>query len=128
MSLFLQRPRHGRRHLLLLRPSLEFFATQIPQILVILLPVSLLLALLFVLGRMSRANEIVSMLTAGIGLVRVLTPLFLLAILTTAVCFVLNYSVAPHAEMARKLFFAADKSASGSEGQIFRNRRDSRTW
>src|SRR6266567_2443370 len=106
---------------------LEYYATQIPQILVILLPVSLLLALLFVLGRMSRANEIVSMLTAGIGLIRVLTPLFLLAILTTAVCFALNYTMAPHAEMARKLFFA-DKSATGAEGQIFRNRRDSRTW
>src|SRR5438045_9581879 len=35
--------------------------------------------------------------------------------------------MAPHAEMARKLFFA-DKSATGAEGQIFRNRRDSRTW
>src|SRR5207248_733550 len=106
---------------------LEYYGTQIPQILVILLPVSLLLALLFVLGRMSRANEIVSMLTAGIGLIRVLTPLFLLAVLTTAICFALNYSLAPHAEMARKLFFA-DKSATGAEGQIFRNRRDSRTW
>ena len=106
---------------------LEYYATQIPQILVILLPVSLLLALLFVLGRMSRANEIVSMLTAGIGLIRVLTPLFLLAVLTTAICFALNYSVAPHAEMARKLFFS-DKSTTGAEGQIFRNRRDSRTW
>jgi lipopolysaccharide export LptBFGC system permease protein LptF len=76
---------------------------------------------------MSRANEIVSMLTAGIGLIRVLAPLFLLAALTTAICFALNYSVAPHAEMARKLFFA-DRSATGAEGQIFRNRRDSRTW
>ena len=47
------------QHLGLMR-VLEFYATQIPQILVILLPVSLLLALLFVLGRMSRANEIVS--------------------------------------------------------------------
>jgi hypothetical protein len=73
------------------------------------------------------ANEIVSMLTAGIGLIRVLTPLFLLAIITTAVCFALNYTMAPHAEMARKLFFA-DKTATGAEGQIFRNRRDSRTW
>ena len=42
-----------------------YAATQIPQILVILLPVSApCAALLFVLGRMSRANEIVSMLTA----------------------------------------------------------------
>jgi lipopolysaccharide export LptBFGC system permease protein LptF len=77
---------------------------------------------------MSRANEIVSMLTAGISLIRVLAPLFLLAILTTAICFALNYSVAPHAEMARKLFFAPDKSTAGLEGQIFRNRRDARTW
>jgi LPS export ABC transporter permease LptG len=107
---------------------LEFYATQIPQILVILLPVSLLLALLFVLGRMSRANEIVSMLTAGTSLLRVLTPLFILGILTTAACFALNYSVAPHAEMARKLFLSEDKSGSGAEGQIFRNRRESRTW
>src|SRR4029079_19268721 len=48
---------------------LEYYGTQIPPLLVTLLPVSLLLALLFVLGRMSRANEIVSMLTAGIGLI-----------------------------------------------------------
>jgi LPS export ABC transporter permease LptG len=106
---------------------LEFYATQIPQILVILLPVSLLLALLFVLGRMSRANEIVSMLTAGTSLIRVLTPLFLIAGLTTVVCFALNYSFAPHAEMARKVFFSGGQ-ATDIQGQIFRNRRDSRTW
>ena len=110
------------------RRVLEFYATQVPQILVILLPVALLLALLFVLGRMSRANEIVSMLTAGASLIRVLTPLFLLGILTTGACLALNYSVAPHAEMARKLFLTEDKAASSGEGQIFRNRRDSRTW
>src|SRR5881227_456709 len=84
---------------------LEYYGTQVPQILVILLPVSLLLALLFVLGRMSRANEIVSMLTAGTSLIRVLTPLFLTALLPTATCFALNYSAAPHAAMARKIFF-----------------------
>jgi lipopolysaccharide export system permease protein len=106
---------------------LEFYATQIPQILVILLPIALLLALLFVLGRMSRANEIVSMLTAGRSLIRVLWPLFVLGILTTGACFALNYSVAPHAEMARKIFLGQEKGSAG-EGQIFRNRRDSRTW
>jgi len=106
---------------------LEYYATQVPQILVILLPVSLLLALLFVLGRMSRANEIVSMLTAGISLTRVLAPLFVLGFITTVSCFVLNYSLAPHAEMARKLFFA-DQNSSQIQGQIFRNRRESRTW
>ncbi len=53
----------------------RYYATQIPQVLIILLPVALLLSLLFALGRMSRANEIVSMLTAGVSLPRVLLPL-----------------------------------------------------
>src|SRR2546430_16380003 len=52
----------------------RYYATQIPQVLIILLPVSLLLSLLFALGRMSRSNEIVSMLTAG----RQFPPLFVL--------------------------------------------------
>src|ERR1044072_8743080 len=47
----------------------KYYLTQAPQILVILLPVALLLALLFCLGRMSRSNEIVSMLTAGDNLI-----------------------------------------------------------
>ena len=59
--------------------------TQVPQILVILLPVSLLLALLFCLGRMSRANEIVSMLTAGVSVPRLLLPLFVIGLLTIGV-------------------------------------------
>ena len=53
----------------------RYYGTQIPQVFIILLPVSLLLSLLFALGRMSRANEIVSMLTAGVSLTRVLRPL-----------------------------------------------------
>src|SRR4029434_8323281 len=100
---------------------LEFYATQIPQILVILLPIALLLALLFVLGRMSRANEIVSMLTAGTSLLRVLRPLFVFGLLTTGVCFALNYSLAPHAEMARKYFLMADASTRATVVQIFLN-------
>lgn len=115
------------QHLSLAR-VLEYYGTQVPQILVILLPVSLLLALLFVLGRMSRANEIVSVLTAGISLTRVLAPLFVIGLLTTAASFALNYALAPHAEMARKLFFSGEKHSAQLEGQIFRNRRDSRTW
>src|ERR1051326_9326104 len=40
--------------------AVQYYLTQVPQVFIILLPVSLLLALLFSLGRMSRANEIVS--------------------------------------------------------------------
>src|SRR2546423_9455500 len=64
---------------------LKYYLTQVPQILVILLPVALLLALLFSLGRLSRSNEIVSILTAGVSLPRVLPPWLVIGLLTTAV-------------------------------------------
>ena len=68
----------------------KYYLTQAPQILVILLPVALLLALLFCLGRMSRSNEIVSMLTAGVSLPRLVAPLLLAGLLTTVASTVLN--------------------------------------
>lgn len=108
----------------------RYYATQVPQVFIILLPVSLLLALLFTLGRMSRANEIVSMLTAGVSLPRVLLPLIGMGLLTVGATMAMNYSLAPHAEMARKLFLSEARAQPERyiEGQIFRNRTDSRTW
>ena len=110
----------------------QFYWSQIPQVLVILLPVSLLLALLFALGRMSRSNEIVSMLTAGVSVPRVVLPLLVIGLLTTGVTFALNYSLAAHAELARKNFFSQVNRGGLPEvvinGQVFRNRTDNRTW
>ena len=109
----------------------KYYLTQAPQILVILLPVALLLALLFCLGRMSRANEIVSMLTAGVSLPRLVAPLLLVALFTTGASTVLNYSLAPHAEYAHKKLLEDPNSRRqqvGLLGQIFRNRTDNRTW
>jgi LPS export ABC transporter permease LptG len=111
--------------------AVRYYATQVPQVFIILLPVSLLLALLFTLGRMSRANEVVSMLTAGISLPRVLLPLICMGLLTVAASMALNYSLAPHAELARKALLSETRARPGAaliEGQIFRNRTDARTW
>src|SRR5882762_8108465 len=77
----------------------KYYLTQVPQILVILLPVALLLALLFCLGRMSRSNEIVSMLTAGVSVPRFLLPLILIGFLTVCASAALNYALAPHADL-----------------------------
>ena len=110
----------------------RFYFSQLPQVLVILLPVALLLALLFCLGKMSRANEIVSMLTAGISVPRVLLPLMVLGLLTTGLVLALNYSLAPHAELSRKIFFDNINHGGPKQvrisGQIFRNRTNNRTW
>jgi lipopolysaccharide export system permease protein len=108
----------------------RYYATQIPQVFIILLPVALLLSLLFALGRMSRANEIVSMLTSGVSLPRILLPLIGIGLLTVAASMALNYSLAPHADLARKTFLseAQSRPARTIQGQVFRNRTDLRTW
>lgn len=110
---------------------LRFYWTQIPQVLVILLPISLLLALLFCLGRMSRSNEIVSMLTAGVSVPRIILPLLIIGLLTTGATLALNYALAPHAELARKEFVLNVRRGERDiviAGQVFRNRTDNRTW
>ena len=110
---------------------LKYYFTQVPQILVIVFPVALLLALLFTLGRMSRSNEIVSMLTAGVSLPRILAPLLGIGLLTTATSTALNYSLAPHGEYAHKRLLedpASRRQQLGLTAQIFRNRTDNRTW
>src|SRR5436305_9072916 len=89
---------------------IRYYASQLPQVFIILLPVSLLLSLLFALGRMSRANEIVLLLTVGVTLPRVLLPLIGMGMLTVAASMALNYSLAPHSELARKSFLSEAQS------------------
>ncbi|HRJ73972.1 MAG TPA: LptF/LptG family permease, partial [Terrimicrobiaceae bacterium] len=55
---------------------LTYYKSQIPQIVVISLPIGTLLALLYSLTAMSRSNEIISMLGAGVSVTRILVPLF----------------------------------------------------
>jgi LPS export ABC transporter permease LptG len=109
-----------------------FYLTQFPQILVICLPVGLLLALLYSLSRMSRANEIISMLTAGQSVLRVMLPLFIFGLCTALFSLALNYKLAPHSDRTRKILM--DRITKGKDRsdeidqQLFRNRQDARTW
>jgi LPS export ABC transporter permease LptG len=109
-----------------------FYLTQFPQILIIALPVGLLLALLYSLSRMSRSNEIISMLTAGVSVLRVMLPLFIFGFITAGFSLALNYALAPHSDQTRKLLLdeiARGHAKSGEiDQQLFRNRQDARTW
>lgn len=118
-----------------LKQVTKFYLTQLPQTILISLPIGLLLALLFSLSRMSRSNEIISMLTAGRSIVRILMPLFVIGIVASLGLMVLNYELAPHAEGIKKA--ALDQITKGEkkageigtvEGYLFRDRMNNRTW
>ena len=112
----------------------RYYLTQLPQIVMISLPVGLLLALLFCLSRMSRFNEIVSMLTAGRSMVRVLFPLMIVGLLLSAALLALNFELAPRAEAVRELAIEqiSQKRKPGEveaiKGYLFRGRMNERTW
>lgn len=111
---------------------LEYYRSQIPEIVMMALPVSILLGLLYALTAMSRSNEVISMLGAGVSVWRVITPLLVLGFLLGAGAMFLNYEKVPHAAAARKeLLRDIKRGKKGEEslrGHLFRNREDHRTW
>ena len=111
-----------------------FYLTQLPQIILISMPVGMLLALIFCLSRMSRSNEIISMLTAGQSVWRIVLPLALAGLVLTGALVLLNYEAAPRAEATKKV--ALEQITRGKktgqketlEGYLFRDRQHDRTW
>ena len=109
-----------------------YYLTQVPQFMMICIPVGLLLALLFCLSKMSRSNEIISMLTAGQSLTRLLLPLFCVGLVLTLICTGINFAWAPHSESSKKeLKDQISKKREKKQfldAHVFRNRTDRRIW
>jgi lipopolysaccharide export system permease protein len=110
----------------------DYYLTQIPEIIVMSLPVATLLALLYSLTAMSRSNEIISMLGAGVSVVRVIAPLIVIGVLLAVVSAWFNYEDAPHAAALRKQILREIRHGELREenlsGHLFRNREEMRTW
>jgi len=117
-----------------MRTIAGFYLTQLPTFMNVVLPVGLLLALLFSLSRMSRTNEIISQLTAGRSIARVLMPLFGFGLVCTGILWWLNQEAAPHADAIKKV--ALEQIQRGRkkmeqealEAHLFRDRKTGRTW
>ncbi len=111
-----------------------FYFTQLPQVILVSLPVGMLLALIFCLSRMSRSNEIISMLTAGMSVWRIVLPLALAGVVLTGLLMVLNYQAAPRAEAGKQLLLEQIKNDKKKlqkgiiDGYLFRERQQARTW
>jgi len=113
-------------------PIARFYLTQIPFVVVTWMPLCVLLGLLYVLTRMSRRNEIVSMLSAGVSVPRVLLPLIAVGLFLTGACTLLNYELGPKGLWASA--YMLDEIAKGKvknarlDAHVFPNRSDHRIW
>jgi Predicted permeases len=76
---------------------LAFMAFVLPFSLTFTIPWGFLTALLLVFGRMSADNELIALRSSGVSILRICTPVFVLAIVLTGICFWINAEVAPKA-------------------------------
>ncbi len=95
---------------------ISFYLGLIPFIFVSVMPASLLLSVLYALTKMSRANEIVAMLTAGRSVNQILRPVFIVVVAVCAWSVTGNYYWAPRAEGNRKAVIRA--LSAGQQGTI----------
>ncbi|HLB34680.1 MAG TPA: LptF/LptG family permease [Chthoniobacterales bacterium] len=111
---------------------LKFYATQIPAVIVLSMPIGTLLALLYSFAQMSRRNEIISMLCCGRSLYRIFLPFFFVGLLLVLIVTYFNYAQAPQAEVVKNQMKEEIKTGIRKEQSInthlFRNRVDNRTW
>ena len=79
----------------------EYYIAFSPEIIKLMTPVALLLAALFVTGRLSAQNELAAMKSSGVSLYRILLPFLVIALLVSAGSFYLNGWVVPNANQKK---------------------------
>jgi lipopolysaccharide export system permease protein len=99
---------------------IHFYIVSIPGIVTIVLPMSMLLSCLLALGQIGRNNELTAMQAAGIGLARIVAPLYLFALLVCVAVFVTNETVMPHLNALRNKIYRGDIKKENLEGAAVR--------
>jgi LPS export ABC transporter permease LptG len=107
-----------------------FYSTRAPSILLLLLPYSLLLALLSSLGKLSASREVIAMIQAGRSVARITLPLLIAGLLFSLLSLGLNYHWGPIAEgsINEILVEASGKQANEASNVLYRNPENRRLW
>lgn len=73
----------------------EYLAITLPSFLTIALPFALLVSVLYALGQLHRANELIAMRAAGVGVLRLTAPVWVVGVLCCGLSWWLNTSIVP---------------------------------
>lgn len=95
----------------------HYYLTTLPPVFVLLIPFSLLLGLLYSLGKLSHSREIIAMIQTGRSVARVIAPLGAVGLFLSATCLLLNYHWAPWGEGYREALIEFAESDSKSQAR-----------
>jgi LPS export ABC transporter permease LptG len=108
----------------------ELYLVRLPQLLVLVLPVALLLALLYTLTNHARHNELTAIRAAGVSLMRICAPYLAVGLVLSPVLFVMNEYWSPNSGSREDEILARHQTklpgAQVSGG--FHNARDGHYW
>lgn len=109
---------------------IAFYTTRSPAILLLLMPYSLLLSLLYSLGKLSSNREIIAMIQSGRSIIRVSMPLVIAGIFFSLLTLGLNYQWAPIAEgsVDEILSESGGKAPVEATNVIYRDPSKYRLW
>ena len=107
-----------------------FYGTRAPAVLLLLLPYSLLLALLYSLGKLSGTREVIAMIQGGRSVIRITMPLIIAGVFFSLLSLGMNYHWAPIAEgsVDQILAEASGKPTAEASNVLYRNPVDRRLW
>lgn len=107
-----------------------YYSTRLPTVLLLLLPYTLLLALLYSLGKLSTNREVIAIIQSGRGVPRITLPLLASGLLFTLFSLGINYHWAPTAEGRQDdiLAEASGKRVTEASKVLYRNPTGRRLW
>ena len=111
--------------------TFRFYLSQLPMILNLILPYTLLLGTLWALTKLSSSSEITGMLQSGRSLLRINTPIIIGAVFASINFGIFGFHWAPNSALYRKLMFSSlsqNKNNHASQSTIYKNDAESRIW
>jgi Predicted permeases len=88
-----------------------YLVVTVPSYLALVLPLALLVSLMFVLGKLHRANEFTALRAAGVSMLRITAPVWVVGVLACGLSWWLNTTVVP---------WSVEESAELKDGLQFR--------
>lgn len=113
-----------------LKTAFVYYFTQLPAVLMLLLPYALLLSLLESLSKLSSNREVIAIIQAGRSVLRLCVPLIIAGAICTVFALGINFHWAPMADGSQKeiLDRATGHQASKASKVLYQNLRSGRLW
>jgi lipopolysaccharide export system permease protein len=98
---------------------IEYYIAFVPEIVKLMTPVAMLLAALFVTGRLATNQELSAIKSGGIGLYRLLAPFLFVAVVVSSFSIYLNGWIVPHSNQTKYYIERTYLHRGGSATQRF---------